>query len=49
VNGIDAAGTAYRMDGIPIMTRKFMETGYPTDTELMQEIYDRIRKVKDNA
>ena len=49
VNGIDAAGTAYRMDGIPIRTRKFIETGYPTDTELMEKIYDRIRKVKENA
>ncbi|ABD41815.1 formylmethanofuran dehydrogenase, subunit B [Methanospirillum hungatei JF-1] len=49
VNGIDAAGTAYRMDGIPIRTRKFIETGYPTDTELMEKIYDRIRQVKENA
>jgi formylmethanofuran dehydrogenase subunit B len=37
------------MDGIPIRTRKFMETGYPTDTELMQQIYDRIREMKDHA
>jgi formylmethanofuran dehydrogenase subunit B len=50
VNGIDAAGTAYRMDGIPIRTRKFLEdTGYPTDTVLIKQIYDRIREVKENA
>lgn len=50
VNGIDAAGTAYRMDGIPIRTHKFLDnTGYPTDTTLLKQIYDRIREAKENA
>lgn len=47
VNGIDAAGTTYRMDGIPIRTRAFIkDTEYPLDTWLLQQIYDRIREVK---
>ncbi|MFH0968157.1 MAG: formylmethanofuran dehydrogenase subunit B [Methanobacteriota archaeon] len=46
VNGIDAEGTAYRMDGIPIKTRKVLDLGYPTDTSLFETIYQKIKDIK---
>ena len=49
VNGIDADGTAYRMDGIPIKTRKVLEMGYPTDTELFEKIYRKVAACKDGG
>ena len=46
VNGIDAGGTAYRMDGVPIHVKKFMDLGYPSDTEVIGRIFERIQEVK---
>jgi len=46
VTGIDAEGTAYRMDGVPIRTRKLYESGIPNDTTVLSQIYDRIREMK---
>ena len=40
--GIDAAGTAYRMDGVPIRLKKVIERGYPDDAEILKKIYDRL-------
>jgi len=36
--GVDAEGTYYRMDGVPIRTRAFRERSRPTD----EEIFDRL-------
>ena len=44
--GIDAEGTAYRMDGVPIRTRKLYESAIPNDTTVLSQIYDRIREMK---
>ncbi len=44
VTGIDAEGTAYRMDGVPIRTRKVIDTTYPSDSEVLDKIYQIIRK-----
>ena len=44
VTGIDSEGTAYRMDGVPIRTRKVIETGYPSDCEVLDRIYQIIRR-----
>jgi formylmethanofuran dehydrogenase subunit B len=46
VTGIDAEGTAYRMDGVPIRAKKILDLGYPTDSEILREIYQRIRDRK---
>lgn len=46
INGVDAAGTSYRMDGIPIMTRKVTQTTYPFDGDIIQTLYERVRAVK---
>jgi len=46
VTGIDAEGTAYRMDGVPIRVKKILDLGYPTDSAILGEIYRRIRDQK---
>jgi formylmethanofuran dehydrogenase subunit B len=46
VSGIDAEGTAYRMDGVPIRVQKLVETKFPDDTEILSAIYRRVREVK---
>jgi formylmethanofuran dehydrogenase subunit B len=46
VAGIDAEGTAYRMDGVPIRYRKIIESSYPDDADLLRRIHDRIREVQ---
>ncbi len=43
--GVDAAGTAYRMDGVPIRLRKVIDSSRPTDEEVLEEITDRIRRL----
>ncbi len=46
VTGIDAEGTAYRMDGVPIRTRKILDLGYPDDRTVLQQILERIQEAK---
>jgi formylmethanofuran dehydrogenase subunit B len=46
VTGIDAEGTAYRMDGVPIRTRKLYEGTYPSDLEILGKIYARVKEAK---
>jgi formylmethanofuran dehydrogenase subunit B len=46
VTGIDAEGTAYQMDGVPIRTRKLFTGTYPSDTDVLTKIYDRVKEEK---
>ncbi len=46
VTGIDAEGTAYRMDGVPIRTRKLYDGSYPSDLEILGKIYTRVKEAK---
>ena len=46
VTGIDAEGTAYRMDGVPIRTRKLFDGTYPSDLEILEKIYARVKEAK---
>jgi formylmethanofuran dehydrogenase subunit B len=43
IYGIHAAGTAYRMDEIPIPLQAFLPSEYPTDAEVLQTILRRVR------
>jgi len=47
--GIEAEGTAYRMDGVPIRLRKVVEPheGVLPDAEVLQMIIDRVRTLKE--
>ncbi len=38
IYGVHAAGTAYRMDEVPIPLRKLIDTELPTDADVLQEI-----------
>ncbi len=48
VSGIEAEGTAYRMDGVPIRLRKIIdpEPGVLADSEVLQLIIDRVKGVR---
>ncbi|MDK2974256.1 MAG: formylmethanofuran dehydrogenase subunit [Methanofollis sp.] len=42
--GVDAEGTAYRMDAIPLWVKKVMEPTQPDDAEVLRRIYDAIKE-----
>ncbi|NYT06454.1 MAG: formylmethanofuran dehydrogenase subunit B, partial [Methanomicrobiales archaeon] len=44
VTGIDAEGTAYRMDGVPIHVKRVLESSVPSDTEILARIYQRMQE-----
>lgn len=46
VTGIDAEGTAYRMDGVPIHVKKVIKSDIPTDTDILTRIYEKLQAVK---
>jgi formylmethanofuran dehydrogenase subunit B len=42
IYGVHAAGTAYRMDEIPIPLRPFLDSTLPTDEQVLGEIQNRL-------
>jgi formylmethanofuran dehydrogenase subunit B len=44
VTGISAAGTAYRMDEIPIPLRPALKSPYPTDEEVVRRIREAVKR-----
>ncbi|VUT27580.1 MAG: formylmethanofuran dehydrogenase subunit B [Candidatus Syntrophoarchaeum sp. GoM_oil] len=46
VSGVEVAGTAYRMDGVPIRTRKVVDTDFLTDEEILDRILARVKELK---
>ena len=44
VTGISAAGTAYRMDEIPMPLRPALKSPYPTDEEILRRIGQAVAK-----
>jgi formylmethanofuran dehydrogenase subunit B len=46
--GIEQAGTAYRMDSVPISLKKVVEApkGVPTDEEIVRRILEEVRAIK---
>jgi len=46
ISGIECAGTAYRMDGVPIRMRKVLESDLPSDRKAIEDIYSRVRELK---
>jgi formylmethanofuran dehydrogenase subunit B len=41
--GLDAAGTAYRMDGVPIRLRQVLPAARPTDEDVLDRITEAVR------
>lgn len=44
--GIEAEGTAYRMDGVSLRLRKMIESAHPTDEEVLEKITMRVRELR---
>ncbi len=44
IAGIQAAGTAYRMDGIPLPLTKILDSPFPSDLEVLGRIASEIRR-----
>jgi len=44
--GIDAKGTGYRMDTVPLMMRKVLESRLPDDEKVLSDILAEIRDIK---
>jgi len=44
INGVEAEGTAYRMDSVPIRLRKFLDTEFLSDEEIMRRIYESVER-----
>ena len=44
VTGISAAGTAYRMDEVPLPLRPALKSPYPTDEEVVRRIHEAVAK-----
>lgn len=44
--GIDAKGTGYRMDAVPLMMRKVLESRLPNDEKVLSDILAKIRGIK---
>ena len=42
IYGIHRPGTAYRMDGVPIVLRQFLHSNYPSDEETLDSIINRL-------
>jgi formylmethanofuran dehydrogenase subunit B len=41
--GVEARGTAYRMDGVPIQLRAVLSTTRPTDEEILDQMIEAVR------
>ena len=49
VAGIEAEGTAYRMDGMPLRMKKLVKSNYPSDEEIVYNIIKSVRELRSNA
>jgi formylmethanofuran dehydrogenase subunit B len=47
--GLDAAGTYYRMDGVPIRLRPVISSARPTDEQALQQLLDSVVRVSAGA
>lgn len=44
--GMEAEGSAYRMEGVPIRMRKVVESDLLTDKQILERIRDRVEEIK---
>jgi len=44
--GLEAEGTAYRMEGVPIRMRKVVDTDLLSDREIVEKIMEKVREIK---
>jgi formylmethanofuran dehydrogenase subunit B len=46
ITGIEVAGTAYRMDCVPLTLKKVIDSEYRSDKEIVTDILNRVMEVK---
>lgn len=44
--GLNAAGTVYRTDDVPLPARKIVDEGYPSDVEILAPLEARIKQLR---
>jgi formylmethanofuran dehydrogenase subunit B len=44
IAGIEAAGTAYRMDGLALRMKKLVSSAYPSDEEIIGQILESVKR-----
>ncbi len=44
VSGVEAEGTAYRMDGVSLRMRKLVNSSYPSDEEILTQILESVKR-----
>ena len=49
VVGVEAEGTAYRMDGICLRMKKLIDTNFKTDEEITIDLIQKVRELKGGA
>ena len=48
--GIDAEGSCYRMDNVPLRIRKVLETeNLMDDVEVLEKLVEKVKEVKSRA
>lgn len=43
-SGVSISGTAYRMDGVPVLLKKVLDSPHPTDEQVLDGILKRLRQ-----
>ncbi len=46
IAGVEAEGTAYRMDGLALRMRKLVDSKYPSDEEILAGILESVRRLR---
>ncbi len=46
VAGIEAEGCAYRMDNVPIMVRKLIDSEYKSDEEIIDDVLNKVMEIR---
>jgi len=46
VAGIEAEGTAYRMDAIPLRVRKLVDSEFWSDEKILEELLKKVEELK---
>ena len=44
--GMEAEGTAYRMEGVPIRMRKVVDSELLSDKEILEKILEKVKEIK---
>jgi formylmethanofuran dehydrogenase subunit B len=46
IAGIEAEGTAYRMDGLALRMKKLVDSPYPSDEQVVSEILKSVKRLR---